>query len=111
MPNNRWMSYSELIFPYEEGQKDEEENDDFDASNAPFLQKMMNDKGLSEKEQKENMANPKTDEKRFQVFNIGDRGRTVEGIESFFMEYSVIEAKYDPHLIISKALSNFGLVE
>ena len=102
-----WTPFWELIFPYE----NEEEEEEVDISNAPFLKKMMEEQGLSEEELKAKTRKTNKKERKFQVYHIGSKDRTLEGIEAFLTEYGILKARYDPNAIIEKNMEYNKLIE
>jgi len=100
---------SELMFPYEEDVKSE--NNDIDISDAPFLQKMMKEKGITEEQVKVQLMNRKVKKKEFQVVTMGTKDRSVAGIETLFIEYGILDSRFDPDLIIKKNLEHKGLLD
>lgn len=102
-----WRPGSDLIFPYD----DEPDEPELDLANAPFLQKMMQDRNLSEDELKGQLRKPSSKDRKFMTVSMGVRDRSVEGIESLFIEYYLINARQDPDLIVRKNLEHSRLVE
>ena len=73
----------------------------------------MKEENLSKEELKETLKgkSEKSKKQEFQVVRMGTRDRSVEGIESLFMEYGLIEPKMDPNIMIDKMLKNRGLLD
>jgi len=72
---------------------------------------MMEEQGLTQEELMQKMRKPKSAEKKFQVYRMDKKGRTLEGIEALFMEYDIIKSKYDPNEIVENTIQSLGLVE
>ena len=102
-----WLPDSELIFPYE----DEKENTEIDISKAPLLQKMIKEKGITEEEAKAKFRKLNTKERKFLTVTMGTKDRSLEGIESLFIEYDILKARQDPSVIIEDYLKHSKLIE
>ncbi|CAI2374867.1 unnamed protein product [Moneuplotes crassus] len=104
-----WVTYSELILPHQE----EEQKEELDISNAPFLQKMAKDNNIKIPE--EEKSSSKKEDKglkkiKFETYE-SFKARSVEGIEAVLMEHGLLDPVYNPNSIISDSIDYNKLAE